>query len=103
MELYEYKLAAMKHSECAATVSVEAASQRCTHLLHQAAQLTTELSRLHQLLLYAEQRREDTVKAKDLILLKNQQLQEWSVTTLSYYPFFQSNLNLGTIRKKLNI
>ncbi|KAK4873864.1 hypothetical protein RN001_013224 [Aquatica leii] len=77
MELYEYKLATMSHAERAALASVEAASLRCTHLQHRTAQLTAELSRLHQLLLHTQQCHEETLKAKDEFVLKSNQLQEW--------------------------
>ncbi|XP_044759623.1 uncharacterized protein LOC123317254 [Coccinella septempunctata] len=64
MELYEYKLASMGHAERAAMASVEAASERCTHLQHRMAQLTAEMNSLHQLLFHTQQRREELVKTK---------------------------------------
>lgn len=64
MELYEYKLASMGHAERAATASVEAASERCSHLQHRMAQLTAEMNSLHQLLFHTQQRREELIKAK---------------------------------------
>lgn len=77
MELYEYKLATMNHAERAAIASVEAASQQCTHLQHRTAQLTAELSRLHQLLLHTQQCHEEAIKTRDTVIEKNNQLQEW--------------------------
>ncbi|KAF5306252.1 hypothetical protein FQA39_LY08950 [Lamprigera yunnana] len=85
MELYEYKLATMSHAERAAIASVEAASLRCTHLQHRTAQLTAELSRLHQLLLHTQQCHEDALKTKESVLSKNKQLQEWLDTEKSRY------------------
>lgn len=64
MELYEYKLASMGHAERAAMASVEAASERCTHLQHRTAQLTAEMNRLHQLLFHTQQRHEEITKMK---------------------------------------
>ncbi|XP_019880385.1 uncharacterized protein LOC109608400 [Aethina tumida] len=64
MELYEYKLSAMGHAERAAMASVEAASERCTHLQHQTAQLTAELNRLHQLLFRTQQCHEEALRSK---------------------------------------
>ncbi|KAL3273249.1 hypothetical protein HHI36_014703 [Cryptolaemus montrouzieri] len=64
MELYEYKLASMGHAERAAMASVEAASERCSHLQHRTAQLTAEMNRLHQLLFHTQQRHEEVSKMK---------------------------------------
>lgn len=74
MELYEYKLASMGHAERAATASMEAASQRCTHLQHRTAQLTAELSRLHQLLFHTQQCHEDALKKKSTLENSNKEL-----------------------------
>lgn len=75
MELYEYKLAAMGHAERAAMASVEAASQRCVYLQHRTAQLTAELSRLHQLLFHAQQCQEEAVKSRDMLTANNKELE----------------------------
>ncbi|GJQ81759.1 hypothetical protein Trydic_g306 [Trypoxylus dichotomus] len=74
MELYEYKLASMGHAERAAMASVEAASQRCTHLQHRIAQLTAELSRTHQLLFHSQQCQGDLTKDRDSLLERNKEL-----------------------------
>ncbi|KRT84391.1 hypothetical protein AMK59_1149 [Oryctes borbonicus] len=74
MELYEYKLASMGHAERAAVASVEAASQRCTHLQHRIAQLTAELSRTHQLLFHSQQCQGDLTKDRDSLLERNREL-----------------------------
>ncbi|KAB0793288.1 hypothetical protein PPYR_12908 [Photinus pyralis] len=76
MELYEYKLATLSHAERAAIASVEAASFRCTHLQHKSAQLTTELSKVHQLLLRAQQRHEESSKTISTTLAQNTELQD---------------------------
>ncbi|RZC39779.1 CIP2A, partial [Asbolus verrucosus] len=65
IELYEYKLASMGNAERAAMASVEAASERCTHLQHRNAQLTSELNRSHQLLYHVQQCHEQVAKIKD--------------------------------------
>lgn len=62
MELYEYKIAAMSHSERVSMASIEAASQRCMHLQHRVAQLSTELNRLHQLFIGTQQNYEVATK-----------------------------------------
>lgn len=74
MELYEYKLASMGHAERAAMVSLEAASQRCTHLSHRIAQLTAELSRTHQLLFHSQQCQGDLTKDRDSLLERTKEL-----------------------------
>ncbi|EFN73679.1 Protein KIAA1524-like protein [Camponotus floridanus] len=55
MELYEYKLAAMRHSERAMQSSLEAANNHGTSLQHRLAQVVAESSRLHQLLFDTQQ------------------------------------------------
>ncbi|KAK0170801.1 hypothetical protein PV328_008599 [Microctonus aethiopoides] len=55
MELYEYKLAAMKHAERGIQASHEAANAHATCLQHRLAQVIAESSRLHQLLFYTQQ------------------------------------------------
>ncbi|XP_015512989.2 protein CIP2A homolog [Neodiprion lecontei] len=55
MELYEYKLAAMRHAERATQASLEAANSHATSLQHRLAQVVAESSRLHQLLFYTQQ------------------------------------------------
>ncbi|XP_044272834.1 uncharacterized protein LOC123016480 [Tribolium madens] len=62
IELYEYKLASMGNAERAAMASVEAASERCTHLQHRNAQLSAELNRSHQLLYHVQQCHEQVSK-----------------------------------------
>ncbi|KAF5292722.1 hypothetical protein FQR65_LT11190 [Abscondita terminalis] len=99
MELYEYKLATMSHAERAALASVEAASLRCTHLQHRTAQLTAELSRLHQLLLHTQQRHEETVKAKETAISNNKHLQELIDTEKNRYAT-QLSLKDMTIAEK---
>ncbi|KYN00114.1 PREDICTED: protein CIP2A homolog [Cyphomyrmex costatus] len=55
MELYEYKLATMRHSERAMQSSLEAANNHATSLQHRLAQIVVESSRLHQLLFDTQQ------------------------------------------------
>lgn len=74
MELYEYKLASMGHAEKAATSSLEAASKRCAHLQHRTAQLTAELSRMHQLLFHTQQCHEEACKTRDGLIESNKDL-----------------------------
>ncbi|KAF5292723.1 hypothetical protein FQR65_LT11191 [Abscondita terminalis] len=85
LELYDYKLASLNHAERAAVASAEAASLRCTHLQHRTAQLTAEMSRLHQLLLHAQHSHESTLKTNEAVLLNNKQLQEWLDAEKSKY------------------
>ncbi|EFN82611.1 uncharacterized protein LOC105185017 [Harpegnathos saltator] len=67
MELYEYKLAAMRHSERAMQSSLEAANNHSTSLQHRVAQVVAESCRLHQLLFDTQQCLEGT-KAEKIIL-----------------------------------
>lgn len=62
MELYEYKMTSMVHAERAAQASLEAANQLVTHLQHRLAQMSTEVSRLHQLLFHTQQCNEEAQK-----------------------------------------
>ncbi|XP_024941774.1 uncharacterized protein LOC107268725 isoform X2 [Cephus cinctus] len=55
MELYEYKLAAMRHAEKATQASLEAANSHATSLQHRLAQVVAESSRLHQMLFCTQQ------------------------------------------------
>ncbi|XP_043271949.1 uncharacterized protein [Venturia canescens] len=55
MELYDYKLAAMRHAERATQASLEAANNHATSLQHRLAQIVAESSRLHQLLFNNQQ------------------------------------------------
>ncbi|XP_063240436.1 uncharacterized protein LOC134541152 [Bacillus rossius redtenbacheri] len=55
MELYEYKLAAMEHSERVLLSSLEAANEHATQMQHRVAQLAAEISRHHQLLYGSQQ------------------------------------------------
>ncbi|GAB1866513.1 Protein KIAA1524-like protein [Camponotus japonicus] len=69
MELYEYKLAAMRHSERAMQSSLEAANNHGTSLQHRLAQVVAESSRLHQLLFDTQQCLEG-IRAEKSILTK---------------------------------
>ncbi|XP_003702606.2 protein CIP2A [Megachile rotundata] len=55
MELYEYKLAAMRHAERAMQSSLEAANNHGISLQHRLAQVVAESSRLHQMLFDSQQ------------------------------------------------
>ncbi|XP_043252181.1 protein CIP2A homolog [Colletes gigas] len=55
MELYEYKLAAMRHAERAMQSSLEAANNHGTSLQHRLAQVVAESTRLHQMLFDTQQ------------------------------------------------
>ncbi|KOC58895.1 Protein CIP2A [Habropoda laboriosa] len=55
MELYEYKVSAMRHAERAMQSSLEAANNHGTSLQHRLAQVVAESSRLHQLLFDTQQ------------------------------------------------
>ncbi|XP_022915761.2 protein CIP2A homolog L [Onthophagus taurus] len=74
MELYEYKLATMGHAERAALASMEAASQRCTHLEQRIAQLKAELSRTTQLLFHAQQGQEEATKENNKMSERTKEL-----------------------------
>lgn len=114
MELYEYKLAAMGHAERAATASMEAASERCTHLQHRTAQLTAELSRLHQLLFHSQQCHELAVKNRDSLIENNKVLEDKLEVERGKYKACASQLkskeqavmelqlNLEDMEKKIN-
>lgn len=65
MELYEYKLATLAHSERSALSSIEAASERCVHLQHRLVQLTTEHNKLRQVTYQTESRLEKTNETLD--------------------------------------
>ncbi|XP_023024493.2 protein CIP2A [Leptinotarsa decemlineata] len=65
MELYEYKVASLAHSELSASKSLEAASERCIHLQHRLAQLTAEHNKLGQLIHHYENRLERTNKTME--------------------------------------
>lgn len=92
MELYEYKLAAMGHAERAATSSMEAASERCTHLQHRTAQLTAELSRLHQLLFHSQQCHEQAMKNRDSLVENNKLLESKLEVERGKYKACESQL-----------
>lgn len=104
MELYEYKLAAMGHAERAAMASVEAASQRCVHLQHHTAQLTAELSRLHQLLFHTQQSHEEAVKQLNNFTENNKELEnrwrsDWTLDKIGCYVIcFRLNIERGKLK-----
>lgn len=64
MELYEYKLAALGHSERALHASLEAVNNHATHLQHRLAQMNAEANRMHQLLYHSQQCLESLQKEK---------------------------------------
>ncbi|XP_012256642.1 uncharacterized protein LOC105686413 [Athalia rosae] len=70
MELYEYKLAAMRHAERAMQASLEAANRHGTSLQHRLAQVVAESSRLHQLLFYTQQCLEGSQAEKLALIAK---------------------------------
>ncbi|EFA07883.1 hypothetical protein TcasGA2_TC005457 [Tribolium castaneum] len=78
IELYEYKLASMGNAERAAMASVEAASERCTHLQHRNAQLSAELNRSHQLLYHVQQCHEQVSKLTESLEEKVETLKKQS-------------------------
>ncbi|XP_076281173.1 uncharacterized protein LOC143209438 [Lasioglossum baleicum] len=87
MELYEYKLAAMRHAERAMQSSLEAANNHGISLQHRLAQVVAESSRLHQMLYDTQQCLEGvkstlTVKVaeaeeqcKKAVAVKNQEIE----------------------------
>nr|CAD7260768.1 unnamed protein product [Timema shepardi] len=75
MELYEYKLASMSHSERALQSSLEAANTHSTHLQHRLAQLTAEISRRQQLLFHTQQCLEGLREEKAKLLQRINDLQ----------------------------
>lgn len=62
MDLYEYKIASLAHSERSALNSIEAASERCVHLQHRLSQMTSEHNKLRQMIYRSENRLEKTTK-----------------------------------------
>lgn len=55
MELYEYKMATMRHTERAMQSSLEAATNHATSLQHRLAQLMAQSGHLHQVLFNTQQ------------------------------------------------
>ncbi|XP_069688459.1 protein CIP2A homolog L isoform X2 [Periplaneta americana] len=70
MELYEYKIAAMAHSERALQASLEAANNHSTHLHHRLTQMSAEASKLHQLLYHNQQCVEGLQQEKNASICK---------------------------------
>ncbi|CAH1155770.1 unnamed protein product [Phaedon cochleariae] len=89
MELYQYKIASLSHSELSATKSLEAASERCVHLQHRLAQLTAEHNKLSQLIHQYENRIEKS----------NQTIEEMGKIYLSEKQ--QAKSDVGKMKKAL--
>ncbi|KAG7209026.1 hypothetical protein KM043_015191 [Ampulex compressa] len=83
MELYEYKLAAMRHAERAMQSSLEAANNHSTSLQHRLAQVVAESSRLHQMLFDAQQCLEGVKAEKYTLVAKLGEIEEQSKKTLA--------------------
>ncbi|XP_025991978.2 uncharacterized protein LOC105203182 [Solenopsis invicta] len=82
MELYEYKLATMRHSERAMQSSIEAANNHATSLQHRLAQVVAESSRLHQLLFDTQQCLEGTKAEKSILTRKLSEMEDQSKKAL---------------------
>ncbi|KAL6439326.1 hypothetical protein ACFW04_003886 [Cataglyphis niger] len=78
MELYEYKLATMRHSERAMQSSLEAANNHGTSLQHRLAQVIAESSRLHQLLFDTQQCLEGIKAEKSILIEKLHEMEDQS-------------------------
>ncbi|XP_029668888.1 uncharacterized protein LOC115238883 [Formica exsecta] len=78
MELYEYKLATMRHSERAMQSSLEAANNHGTSLQHRLAQVIAESSRLHQLLFDTQQCLEGIKAEKSILTGKLHEMEDQS-------------------------
>ncbi|XP_011499542.1 PREDICTED: protein CIP2A [Ceratosolen solmsi marchali] len=83
MELYEYKMATMKHAERTMQASLEAASNNATSLQHRLAQLITQSSQLHQVLFNTQQCLEGTQIEKHSLMNKLKETEEKTKTTHS--------------------
>ncbi|XP_015172465.1 PREDICTED: uncharacterized protein LOC107064351 [Polistes dominula] len=83
MELYEYKLAAMRHAERAMQSSLEAANNHATSLQHRLAQVIAESSRLHQMLFDTQQCLEGIKAEKVTLAIKFNEVESQMKKTLS--------------------
>ena len=82
VELYQHKLSSMNYTERALQKNLEAATLHVTHLTHRLAQMTAEMTRLHQLL-YANSQTIEGSKLEALSL--KQQLQNAEQTAKSLH------------------
>ncbi|XP_051165330.1 protein CIP2A [Leptopilina boulardi] len=78
IELYEYKLAAIRNAERSNQASLEAANNRVTSLQHQLAQVVAESRKLHQLLFRSQQSLEGLQKEKTIFTTKIQEVEKES-------------------------
>ncbi|XP_043472999.1 protein CIP2A homolog [Leptopilina heterotoma] len=78
IELYEYKLAAIRNAERSNQASLEAANNRVTSLQHQLAQVIAESRKLHQLLFRSQQSLECLQKEKSLFSAKIEEIEKES-------------------------
>ncbi|XP_058800070.1 protein CIP2A homolog [Phymastichus coffea] len=76
MELYEYKMATMRHAERAMQVSLEAATNHATSLQHRLAQLMAQSGQLHQVLFNTQQCLEGSQAEKIALKKKIQEIED---------------------------
>ncbi|XP_014215606.1 polyamine-modulated factor 1-binding protein 1 [Copidosoma floridanum] len=81
MELYEYKMAAMRHAERAMQSSLEAATNHATSLQHRLAQLVAQSSQLHQVLFNTQQCLEGMQTEKIGLMRRLHEMEEKSKKT----------------------
>ncbi|KAG5317679.1 CIP2A protein, partial [Pseudoatta argentina] len=103
MELYEYKLATMRHSEKAMWSSLEAASNHATSLQHRLAQVVAESSRLHQLLFDTQQSLEGTKAEKCALTEKFIEKENQSQKALSLKKKENESLKKIVAEKSTNL
>ncbi|KAL6260355.1 hypothetical protein P5V15_007885 [Pogonomyrmex californicus] len=103
MELYEYKLAAMRHFERAMQSSLEAANNHATSLQHRLAQVVAESSRLHQLLFDTQQCLEGIKAEKSVLLGKFNEMEDQSKKALLMKKQEIESLKKIVIEKSTNL
>ncbi|XP_071564296.1 uncharacterized protein [Temnothorax nylanderi] len=103
MELYEYKLAAMRHSERAWQSSLEAANNHATSLQHRLAQVVAESSRLHQLLFDTQQCLEGIKAEKSALAGKLSEMEDQSKKALLIKKQEIESLKKIVIEKSANV
>ncbi|KYQ57917.1 Protein CIP2A [Trachymyrmex zeteki] len=103
MELYEYKLATMRHSERAMRLSLEAANNHATSLQHRLAQVVAESSRLHQLLFDTQQSLEGTKAEKCALAAKLAEKENQSQKALSLKKQENESLKKIVAEKSTNL
>ncbi|XP_032683852.1 uncharacterized protein LOC116850095 isoform X1 [Odontomachus brunneus] len=103
MELYEYKLATMRHSERAMQSSLEAANSHSTSLQHRVAQVVAESCRLHQLLFDTQQCLEGTKAERTILTGKLNEMEDQSKKALLIKKKEIESLKKIVVEKSANV